>query len=155
MRSMFLAAALAAIATPAGIAQTCDAEPTLVGHRTANGTVRAQYNAVERGEWPNAVLIGEGLVETGLSSRNKTAAWSNLCAGYAGSGEYEAAVSACGEALALRDNAWRALNNRGAAHWLAGNTEAALADFRAADAASSGEDEVTANLAMASCTSAN
>ena len=155
MRPLFLAAALAVIAAPTGFAQSCDTEPTLVGHRTANGTVRAQYNAVERGEWPNVVLIGEGLVESGLSSRNKTAAWSNLCAGYAGSGEYEAAVSACGEALALRDNAWRALNNRGVAHWLAGDAEAALADFRAADAASSGEDEVAANLAMVSCTTAS
>lgn len=155
MRSLFLAAALAVVVTPTGFAQSCDAEPTMAGHRTANGTVRAQYNAVERGEWPNAVLIGEGLVETGLSARNKTAAWTNLCAGYGASGQLDAALSACGEALSLTGDAWRALNNRGAAHWIAGNHDAAVADFRAADAASAGEDEVIANLAMATCASAS
>ncbi|WP_323762602.1 hypothetical protein [Maricaulis sp.] len=155
MRSVLLAAALAVIVAPTGFAQSCDGEPAMAGHRTAHGTVRAQYNAVERGEWANVVLIGEGLVESGLSARNKTAAWSNLCAGYAASGDVDAALSACDEALALRDDAWRALNNRGAAHWLAGNRVAAVADFRAADAASSGEEDVSANLAMAMCTSAS
>ncbi|WP_291844646.1 hypothetical protein [Maricaulis sp.] len=136
-------------------AQSCEAAPELAGHRTANGAVRAQYNAVERGEWADAVHIGEGVVETGLSSRNKIAAYSNLCAGYAGSGEFEAAVSACNSALALNDAAWRALNNRGAAHWLAGNHDSAAADFRAAEAASPGEDEVMANLALVTCMTAS
>ncbi|RKQ95600.1 hypothetical protein C7435_2703 [Maricaulis maris] len=151
MRTILLAATLAVAATPMTFAQSCDAEPALAGHRTANGTVRAQYNAVERGEWANAVHIGEGLVDTGISSRNKIAAYSNLCAGYAGNGEFEAAVTACNSALELNDGAWRALNNRGAAHWLAGNRDAAAADFQAANAASSGEDEVAANLALLTC----
>ncbi|WP_297734772.1 tetratricopeptide repeat protein [uncultured Maricaulis sp.] len=155
MRSMFFAAALAAAVSPMSFAQSCETDPSLVGHRTANGAVRAQYTAVERGEWHNVVHIGEGLVDTGLSARNRTAAWSNLCAGYAATGDVEAAIAACDSALELRDTAWRALNNRGVAHWLAGNQEAALADFQAANAASSGEDEVEANIAMVTCTTAS
>ena len=155
MRSMFLAAALAVLASPMSFAQSCQTEPSLAGHRTANGAVRAQYTAVERAEWHNVVHIGEGLVETGLSARNRTAAWSNLCAGYAATGEVDAAVAACDSALELRATAWRARNNRGVAHWVAGNREAALADFEAANAASSGEDEVEANIAMVTCTPAS
>ena len=136
-------------------AQSCAAEPALASHRTAHGAVRAQYNAVERGDWADVVHIGEGIVETGLSARNKVAAYSNLCAGYVGSGDFNAAVSACNSALALDGTAWRALNNRGAAQWLAGDRAAAAADFRAADAASSGEDAVMANLALVTCTTAS
>lgn len=155
MRTVIFATALAAAISPLSFAQSCDSEPTMAGHRTANGAVRAQYNAVERGEWANVLHIGEGLVGGGQSARDRTATYSNLCAGYAATGDTDAAIAACDMALELRDNAWRALNNRGAAHWLAGNREAAAADFRAAEAASSGEDEVTANLALITCTSAS
>ena len=151
MRSLVIAAALAAVVTPLSFAQSCDADPAFAGHRTANGTVRAQYNAVERGEWPNVVSIGESVVAGGVSARNKIAAYSNLCAGYAATGEFESAISACNAALELNDGAWRALNNRGAAQWLAGNHAAAATEFQAANMASSGEDEVEANLALATC----
>ncbi|MHA6288244.1 hypothetical protein [Maricaulis sp. CAU 1757] len=156
MRILTVAAALALApaalmsAAPA-LAQSCDAEPVFAAHRTANGVVRAQYNAVTRGEWPEAIHFGEEVAASGMSPVHKRAAWANLCAAYAGSGELDQAAEACATALELDDDNWRALNNRGVVAWLNGDRDSAVASFEAAEAASSGEDEVAANLALAQC----
>jgi Flp pilus assembly protein TadD len=154
MRHLFAAAAIAAAFSSAGLAQDCSADPQLAAHRTANGVVRAQYNAVTRGEWPEAIHFGEEILESGTAPGHKVAAYTNLCAAYAATGEYDLAVQACDSALEMRDGAWRALNNRGVALWLSGDRAAAVEAFQAANAASSGEDEVEANLALAQCTTA-
>lgn len=154
MRALFVAAALAASFTSASTAQTCDAEPQFAAHRTANGAVRAQYNAVEQGDWAVVIHFGEEINASGGAPGHKVAANTNLCAAYAATGEYDAALAACTAALELREGAWRALNNRGVALWLSGEREAAIAAFQAAEQASSGEDEVAANLALAQCVAA-
>jgi len=154
MRSVFLAAALAAVSSSAALAQSCDAEPQFAAHRTANGVIRAQYNAVSRGEWPEAIHFGEDVVAGSGAPGHKVAAHTNLCAAYAATGEYEMAIAACDAAIEMRNGAWRAMNNRGVALWLSGDRAAAVEAFQAANAASSGEDEVEANLAMAQCTTA-
>ena len=155
MRTIFLAAACAAIANLAAPltaeAQSCEAGPQVAAHRTANGAVRAQYNALSRGEWYDAANIGETVVDSGVSNRHKVAAYSNQCGALAMSGAHADAISACDAALDLRDGAWRALNNRGVARWLSGDRPGALADFQAANTSSSGEDEVEANLALTNC----
>lgn len=122
MRSLFLAAALAAASSSLAHAQTCDGDPQFAAHRTANGVVRAQYNAVTRGEWPEAIHFGLEVVESGGAPGHKVAAYTNLCAAYAATGELEQALAACDSALELRGNAWRAMNNRGAVLWLAGRS---------------------------------
>lgn len=155
MRSLFLAAALAAASSSLAHAQTCDGDPQFAAHRTANGVVRAQYNAVTRGEWPEAIHFGLEVVESGGAPGHKVAAYTNLCAAYAATGELEQALEACDSALELRGNAWRAMNNRGAVLWLAGDRDAAIEAFQAANAASSGEDEVEANLGLAECANAS
>jgi|GEM_PF-1426471 len=132
-------------------AQACDTAPQFAAHRTANTTIRAQYNAVSRGEWLQAIHFGNEVADSGASSSQKVAALTNLCFAYAATGEYDNAVQSCDAALERRDTAWRALNNRGAANWLAGNRAAAVADFHAAAAIEDGEDEVVANLALAQC----
>lgn len=154
MRTLLAAMALAAASSSAGLAQNCDADPQFAAHRTANGVVRAQYNAVTRGEWPEAIHFGEEVLESGGAPGHKVAAQTNLCAAYAATGEYEMAIEACDAALERRSHAWRAMNNRGAALWLSGDREAAIESFQAANEASSGEDEVEANLALAQCTTA-
>ncbi|WP_300543323.1 hypothetical protein [Maricaulis sp.] len=154
MRALFAAAVVAAVFSSAGQAQSCDDQPEFAAHRTANGVVRAQYNAVSRGEWPEAIHFGEEILESGGAPGHKVAAHTNLCAAYAATGELEAALSACDRALEMRDGAWRALNNRGVALWLSGQREAAVEAFRAADMSSSGEDEVEANLALSQCVTA-
>lgn len=154
MRILLAAAALAAMSSSAVLAQDCNAEPQFAAHRTANGVVRAQYNAVTRGEWPEAIHFGEEILESGGAPGHKVAANTNLCAAYAATGEYEMAIEHCNAALERRDDAWRALNNRGVALWLSGDRDAAVESFQAANEASSGEDEVEANLALAQCATA-
>ncbi|WP_417468357.1 hypothetical protein [Maricaulis sp.] len=150
-RSIILATALIAGATAGAQAQSCDAEPQFAAHRTANSGVRAQYNAVTRGEWRQVIHFGEEIANSGAAPGQRAAALSNLCAGYAATGEFELAIEACDAALELRDDAWRAMNNRGVAHWLAGDRAAAIADFNAAAALAGDEDEVRANLSLAQC----
>lgn len=154
MRAILFAAAIAATASSAGYTQSCDSNPQYAAHRTANGVVRAQYNAVSRGEWAEAIHFGEEIVGSGNAPGHKVAGYTNLCAAYAATGEFEAALAACDSALELRDGAWRAYNNRGVALWLSGQHDAAAEAFQAANAASSGEDEVEANLALLECTTA-
>ncbi|WP_417492901.1 hypothetical protein [Maricaulis sp.] len=150
-RSIILATALIAGAGAGAQAQACDAEPQFAAHRTANGSVRAQYNSVTRGEWRQVIHFGEEIASSGAAPGQRAAALTNLCAGYAATGEYERAVAACDAALELRADAWRAVNNRGVAHWLAGDHAAATADFNAAAALAGDEDEVRANLSLAQC----
>ena len=154
MRALSAAVALAAVFSSVGYAQSCDTAPEFAGHRTANGVVRAQYNAVTRGEWADAIHFGEEIVASSGAPGHKVAALTNLCAAYAATGEYTLALEACDSALDMRDGAWRALNNRGAALWLSGQQDAAIAAFQAAEQSSSGEDEVTANLSLTQCVAA-
>ncbi len=63
MRALSAAVALAAVFSSAGFAQSCDTAPEFAGHRTANGVVRAQYNAVSRGEWADVIHFGEDILE--------------------------------------------------------------------------------------------
>lgn len=151
IRTVIIAAAAMVAAAGSAQAQSCDAEPQFAAHRTADGIVRAQYNAVSRGEWVQAIHFGNEVADSGTSPRHKSAALTNLCYAYAATGEYASAVEACSASLDMRDNSWRALNNRGAAQWLAGDRSAALADFQAASALEADEDEVVANLALAQC----
>ncbi len=151
IRSLILAAALVGGATSVAQAQTCDAEPQFAAHRTANGSIRAQYNAVSRSEWRQAIHFGREVAASGAAPSQRTAALTNLCYAYAATGEYALAVEACDAAVELTPTAWRALNNRGAAHWLAGNSAAATSDFNAAAALAGSEDEVQANLSLAQC----
>lgn len=58
----------------------------------------------------------------------RTAALSNLCAGYVGAERYEEAIVACTKALELRASNWRAYNNRAIAHLGQGEYAAARQD---------------------------
>ncbi|SDM83848.1 tetratricopeptide repeat protein [Maricaulis salignorans] len=150
-RSILLASVLAAGAASGAQAQACDAEPQFAAHRTANGLVRAQYNAVTRSQWPQAIHFGEEVAGSGAASGQRAAALTNLCYAFAATAEYDQAVEACNAAIELRPDAWRAINNRGAAQWLAGDHAAATADFNAAATLAGNEDEVQANLSLARC----
>ena len=151
LRTFLIATALAVVPTTAVSAQSCDAEPQFAAHRTSLGNVRAQYNALQRADWPEAIHFGVEVSESGASPRDRVAALSNLCFAYAASGDTSEAIVACNAALERRSNAWRALNNRGAAQWLAGDRTAAAADFQAASELADDEAEVQANLALSAC----
>lgn len=132
-------------------AQACETAPQFTAHRSVNSRVRAQYSAVSRGEWLQAIHFGNEVVDSGAAPSAKAAAYTNLCYAYAATGAYDEALEACNSALERDDDAWRALNNRGAAQWLAGDHVAASSDFQAAAAIEEGEEEVIANLTLAQC----
>lgn len=150
-RTILVTAALIAAPTTAATAQSCEAEPQFAFNRTSNGLVRAQFNSLRRAQWERAIHFGVEVSGSGASARDKVVALSNLCYAYAAAGDASEAIGACDAALEQSSDAWRALNNRGAAHWLAGDRAAAATDFQAAAAVAGDEDEVQANLALAQC----
>lgn len=150
-RTTLFALAVAAGATSGAQAQSCAAEPQFAAHRTANSDVRAQYHAVERAQWNQAAHFGREATRSGAAPGHKAAAFTNLCIVYAHTGESEDAIAACDAALEIRPEAWRAFNNRGAAAWLAGDHDAARADFIRAAEIAANEDEVLANASLSQC----
>jgi tetratricopeptide (TPR) repeat protein len=150
-RSILIASAFVAMSAGAAQAQDCAAEPQFAAYRTANSTIRAQYNAVERGQWRQAIHFGNEVASGRGAPGNRIAALSNLCVAYAATGELQSAIESCDAALELSPTAWRAFNNRGAVHWLAGDHAAAASDFEAAAALAAGEAEVQANSSLAQC----
>jgi len=57
---------------------------------------------------------------------------SALCAALTSTGELNEAIDACGQAIALYPTRWQALNNRGTAHYVSGQFDLALTDYRKA-----------------------
>ncbi|MGJ3230651.1 MAG: hypothetical protein ACFE0P_02515 [Oceanicaulis sp.] len=146
---LFAGAALV-LAAAGAQAQDCPAAPVFVGVTAANSDVRASQSRVERGDWAVAQHFATEALESGTSSRNKAAAQINLCAALANQAA-EGAADACDTAVAMNEERWEAYTNRGAAFWLAGDREAAAADFARAAELGAGEAEVATNTALASC----
>jgi Flp pilus assembly protein TadD len=146
-----IALALMAGSTSTAQAQACGVEPQFAAHRTAHSSVRAQYNAVSRSQWRQAIQFGQVVANSGTTTSHKGAAFTNLCIAYAATGESQRATEACDAAIELRPESWRAHNNRGAAHWLAGNHAAAATDFATAARLGGNEDEVQANARLTQC----
>jgi Flp pilus assembly protein TadD len=151
IKSTLIALALVAGSAATAQAQSCDVEPQFAAHRTAHSSVRAQYNAVSRSEWRQAIQFGQVVANSGTTASHKGAAFTNLCIAYASTGEAQRASEACDAAIELRPESWRAYNNRGAANWLAGERDAAISDFRMASQFGAGEDEVQANAILSQC----
>ena len=78
---------------------------------------------------------GEGirLTERGLKAPpardNRSGAMSNLCAGFAGTQDYDRALTHCSAALEIDDSNWQAYNNRALANFRLGDLEAAQKDI--------------------------
>jgi tetratricopeptide (TPR) repeat protein len=76
---------------------------------------------------------GIRLTELGLKGPpardDRSAAMSNLCAGFAGTKEYDLALTHCSAALQIDERNWQAYNNRALTHVLLGHLEAAQQDI--------------------------
>ena len=59
-------------------------------------------------------------------------ALSALCAALTSTGELNEAIDACSKAIELYPTRWQALNNRGTAHYVSGQFDSALTDYRKA-----------------------
>lgn len=148
-RTLFAGAALT-LAAGAASAQDCPVEPVFVGVSGSSSDVRAAASRIDRGEWDIAEHFSNEALESGTSSRNKAAAYINLCAALASQRSPQTS-DACAEAITRNAGSWEAYTNRGAAFWLAGDTESAAEDFQRAAELGGGELAVTTNLALAAC----
>lgn len=99
--------AIALLASPAGLAGEGVSSTVLGGNESlADGSRALQLGSYEEG----VRLTQRGLaIETRRLHRAR--GFSNLCAGYAGTREYDKALVACREALALNNRNWRTYNN--------------------------------------------
>ena len=85
--------------------------------------------ALEFGNYDEGVrLTLEGL-RSSVRPRDRVGALSNLCAGYVGLQDYQAALRYCNRALRIDEKNWHAYNNRSLAYLGLGNTAAAQRDL--------------------------
>ncbi len=101
---------------------------TVIGtsSQLADGARALQFRDYELG----VRLTLEGL-RGNVARRERAAALSNLCAGYAGLERYDEAIEACNRALELNAIPWRVLNNRAIAYLGKGQIQAARSDVEA------------------------
>ncbi|MDH3589478.1 MAG: tetratricopeptide repeat protein [Gammaproteobacteria bacterium] len=86
--------------------------------------------AMQTGDFEEGIrLILRGLKYAG-SARDRAAAYSNLCAGYARTGHFDTAIEYCSQSLELRPDNWRAYHNRTYALLSQGRIEEAIHDAR-------------------------
>lgn len=145
------AVAAAAIAPAAASAQECPSGPAFAEISTSNRDVRASSRSLRRGDFEVAVHFATEALESSAPASHKAAASVNLCAAYAQLGALDLAAPACDTGVEQNPESWEALINRGGALWLAGNAEAARADFEAAAQIAGPEDAVEQNLRLAEC----
>lgn len=125
-------------------AQAC--EPGFVAQSTAHRSVRASAQRLERGQWRETAHFANEALSRRNAAPTMAAARTNLCAALANLGD-DGAAEACDAAVETNEGGWEALNNRGAARYLAGNGAGAAEDFAAA-AALTDNAVVAANAAQ-------
>jgi len=112
----------------AGAGEKTDADmKTVIGPRNpelANGATALLNGRIEEGIRLTRIGLGNA-----NGSRERQAAYSNLCAGYVLLEQYETAIEYCDLALEENDRNWRALNNRALARTELGDYELAKADL--------------------------
>ena len=119
---------VALLSGPAGHADT--GASSVVG---ANPLLSEGAYALEFGNYEEGVrLTLEGLEASSLAPGERVGGLSNVCAGYVGLRDYDAALSYCNRALGLDENNWHAYNNRSLAHLGLGNIAAAQRDLETA-----------------------
>jgi tetratricopeptide (TPR) repeat protein len=98
---------IALLASSAGLAGE-GMSATVLG---ANESLAAGSRALQLGSYEEGVRLTQRGLASETRRMSRARGYSNLCAGYAGTREYEKALVACREALALNDRNWRTYNN--------------------------------------------
>lgn len=123
-RTWIVVAGVALLSGPAGHAD--DAANTIIG---VNPRLSEGAYALEFGNYHEGIrLTLEGL-RSSVRPSDRVGALSNLCAGYVGIQDYEAALRYCNRALRIDEKNWHAYNNRSLAYLGLGNTTAAQRDL--------------------------
>jgi len=106
LRTVWVMAALLAV-----VAET-HADPAAKTVLGANESLAAGSRALQAGNYEAGIKHTLRGLQAEPARIHRARALSNLCAGYAGAGQYEQAVTACNEAIELNARNWRAYNNR-------------------------------------------
>jgi len=101
-------------------------------------------NNIEKGLTLTQQALDSGL----LGPYSLAKAHNNMCVSYYKLKLYRRAIDYCNLAIAAGTGDWRYFNNRGSAYWGLGESEKALADFRAALALDPSDDRVLRNMKM-------
>jgi len=80
--------------------------------KTTDGRIKLGVKAFNKGDFEKAVRVTRSALKTGLSSKKKAIAHSNLCAAYAKLDMMNEATESCASALELRPNYAPALANK-------------------------------------------
>jgi tetratricopeptide (TPR) repeat protein len=95
------------------------------------------------GNYSEGIRLTEmGLTTPAPTLHDRSAALSNLCAGLAGSAEYNRAITHCTSAIEIDDDNWQAYNNRAIAHIGLGHVLAAQKDINRGLELNPGADEL-------------
>lgn len=104
---------------------------TVVGQRhplLADGA-----DAIRAGLYDEGIRLTQlGLESEPVTSSDRAAALSNLCAAYAGKGDADKAIEHCNASIELGGRNWRAYSNRAYAYWLKGMYDEAARDIEVA-----------------------
>ena len=95
----------------------------------ANPYLSDGATALLYGNYSEGIRLTELGLETPPKWTDRSAALSNLCAGLAGSAEYDEAVVHCTSAIEINNGNWQAYNNRAIAHVGLGNVDQAQQDI--------------------------
>ena len=125
-----------------GHAATAD---TAIELRTADTEVPGARE-VEAGEYRAGIAKLERALSRPNHAFGRAPALINLCVAFVATGELDRAAEACDAAVANGASLELAYNNRAVLHLLRGDSQAAMADLRAADRAKPGTAVVQRNL---------
>ena len=109
---------------------------TVIGPRNAELANGAE--ALVRGRVETGIRLTRQGLENANGSRERQAAYANLCAGYVMLRQFEIAIGYCDLALEENERNWRALSNRALARTELGEYELARADLERGEAIAPG-----------------
>jgi tetratricopeptide (TPR) repeat protein len=110
-----LGAALGQPRVPELTQQQADSR-TVLG--VSNEYLAAGAEAIRLKDYDEGIRLTKLGLERPTSPRDKSAAFSNLCAAHAAKNEPDPAIGYCNDALAINDANWRAYSNRAYAYYL-------------------------------------
>jgi Flp pilus assembly protein TadD len=114
------------IACISSLVHASDMERTILG---VSSDLADGATALTSGNYDEGIRLTKLGLDSPPKPSQRSAALSNLCAGFDGTAQYQRALKHCTAALRIDGRNWQAYNNRAIAHLGLGDLEAAEADI--------------------------